>query len=357
MIPVSKPWLTELETRYVNEALSSGWISSNGPFIARFEEAFAAYIGTKHAISTNNGTAACHAALYGCGVKLGERVAVPAMTFVATANAVTYCGAEVVGIDISPHDWNMCAMELGKAWKGNRPFQFLFMVHLYGNVQDPCVTCACGGMEAVTIIEDACEALGGSVRGKKAGTLGKAAAFSFFGNKTISTGEGGMVTTNDDEVAEKVRLLKGQGQTSRYYHEIVGHNYRMTNVQAALGLAQIERINDILAEKQRVYERYEAKIGHLMQKRELRSVPSYWAVTARVGRPEKVAAVLANNGIETRRTFYPLNVLPPYEGCCPHGANESDRLWNEALTLPSYAELSSREVDTICDLVLSEIRQ
>jgi perosamine synthetase len=350
MIPVSKPWLTELESKYVNEALSSGWISSNGPFIDRFEEKFAEYLGIKHAISTCNGTAACHIALAACGVDKGHRVAVPAMTFVATANAVTYCGAEVVGIDIEPTTWNMCPMKLANEYhNGNRPFEFVFQVHLYGNIQNQCVNMGC--CTKTTLIEDACEALGGEWMGKKAGTWGKAAAFSFFGSKTLSTGEGGMVVTNDDEVANKARLLRGQGQTHRYYHEVVGYNYRMTNIQAALGLAQIERINDILAEKRRVYERYESRIGHLMQVRELRSTPSYWAVTAKVGNPEQVSSVLVQNGIETRRTFYPLSSLPMYEYCCPHGAKESKSLRDSGLTLPSYPELSNREVDIICDLV------
>jgi perosamine synthetase len=244
-------------------------------------------------------------------------------------------------------------MALAKAWKGNRPFDFVFQVHLYGNVQPPTVTCGCG---EVVLVEDACEALGGEWMGKKAGTLGKAGAFSFFGNKTISTGEGGMVVTNDDAVAERARLFKGQGQTSRYYHEIIGHNYRMTNIQAALGLAQLERIDDILTEKKRVYDRYESKIGHLMQVKELRSTHSYWAVTARVGNPEAVSSVLVQNGIETRRTFYPLSSLPPYANSCPYGAKESEFLRETGLTLPSYPELSNREIDVICDLVESATR-
>jgi len=363
MIPVSKPWLTELETKYVSEALSSGWISSNGPFINRFEEKFAEYLGVKHAISTCNGTAACHIALAACGVGPGHKVAVPAMTFVATANAVAYCGAEVVGIDICPKMWNMSAEKLCFEYHDAHKVDFVFLVHLYGNVCDPCVTVGCGGLgktngytdHGVVLIEDACEALGGSVRDMKAGTMGKAGAFSFFGNKTISTGEGGMVVTKDDDVAAKARLLRGQGQTSRYYHEVVGYNYRMTNIQAALGLAQIERIKDILAEKQRVYERYEGKIGHLMQTREFRSVPSYWAVTAKVGNPEQVSSILVQNGIETRRTFYPLNALPMYKNCCPHGAKESELLRETGLTLPSYPELSNNEVDVICDLVNSSL--
>jgi len=352
MIPLSQPWITDLEKKYVNKALSSGWISSNGPFVNKFEEQFAEYIGVKHAISTNNGTSACHVCLYACGVGPGDRVAVPAMTFVATANAVAYCGAEVVGIDIDPKTWNMCPTKLNEVWNGNRPFSFIFQVHLYGNVQSPDIVAGNGRV----LIEDACEALGGAFKGKKAGTLGRAGAFSFFGNKTISTGEGGMVVTNDDVVAERARLFKGQGQTSRYYHEIVGYNYRMTNIQAALGLAQLERINEILEEKRRVYERYESQIGHLMQSREPWSTHSYWAVTAKVGNPEAVSSILVQNGIETRRTFYPLSSLPPYAGCCPNGAKESEALRETGLTLPSYPELSNREIDVICNLVESATR-
>ena len=347
MIPVSKPWLTEVERKYVDEAVSSGWISSNGPFIARFEEAFASYVGAKHAISVNNGTAACHIALVACGVRSGHRVAVPAMTFVATANAVRYCGAIPVGVDIDADTWNMSAGELASCHREG-PIDFVFQVHLYGNIQGPAIMESASG---AVLVEDSCEALGGEWGDKKAGILGRAGAFSFFGNKTISTGEGGMVVTNDDEVAERARLFKGQGQTSRYFHEVVGYNYRMTNIQAAIGVGQIERIGDIMAEKRRVYERYESRIGDLMQRKEPFSVHSCWAVTARVGNPESISASLAENGVETRRTFYPLCDLPPYAGDCPHGATESQKLRESGLTLPSYPELTNKEVDFVCDIV------
>jgi len=348
MIPVSKPWLTKHERNYVDEAMSTGWISSNGNFIVRFEEAFAAYVGVKHAISTNNGTSACHVCLSACGVGKGHRVAVPAMTFIATANAVTYCGAEVIGIDIDPLTWNMSYEKLAEASLGDRPFDFVFQVHLYGNVQPPTVTSGCG---SVILIEDACEALGGEWDGKKAGTLGKAGAFSFFGNKTISTGEGGMVVTNDDGVAEQARLLKGQGQTSRYYHEIVGYNYRMTNVQAAIGLAQIERIEEIMAEKRRVYEIYERRLGQRMAQQSEGSRHSCWAIIVDVGNPEQVAAALVENGIESRRTFYPLCDLPPYKESCPGGCLVSKAVRASAITLPSYPELPNDDVRRICDIV------
>jgi len=350
MIPVSKPWLTDRERKYVNEAMSTGWISSNGTFIIRFEEAFAAYLGVKHAISTNNGTSACHVCLDACGVRAGHRVAVPAMTFVATANAVRYCGAEVVGIDIDPLTWNMSSERLAEAYR-DKPFDFVFQVHLYGNVQPPTVTQGCG---PVILVEDACEALGGEWGGKKAGTMGKAGAFSFFGNKTISTGEGGMVVTNDDAIAERARLLKGQGQTSRYYHEIVGYNYRMTNVQAAIGLAQIERIDEIMSEKKRVYEFYERRLGQRMAKQIDGSKHSFWAITVDVGNPEHISSVLAENGIESRRTFYSLCDLPPYKESCFGGCPVAQLVRASSITLPSYPELQNDDIRKICDIVESE---
>ena len=346
MIPVSQPWITERERKYVQEAVDSGWVSSTGPFIQRFEEAFASYVGAKHALGVINGTSACHLALISVGIEPGDEVIVPATTFVATANAVKYCGANVRVVDIDKDSWNMDTIQLHASQKTRA----IFFVHLYGNMNN--MDALRDASNGLVLVEDACEALGGEWKGKKAGSLAKASSFSFYANKTLSTGEGGMFTCDDDDVYEKARLFRGQGQTARYYHPVIGYNYRMTNIQAALGLAQLERIDDIMSEKRRVYDRYVSRLQIPVFAREpSESKHSRWAVTVVVRNPERTSVVLAENGVESRRVFYPICDLPPYVGTgnCPNARWFRD----QGITLPSYSELTNSQIDNVCDLVNS----
>jgi perosamine synthetase len=327
--------------------MDSGWISSTGSFIQRFEEAFAAYVGTKHALGVINGTAACHLVMLSIGAGPGQEVVIPATTFVATANAVTYCGASVRVIDIDKNSWNMDTKLLRVSEKTTA----VFFVHLYGNM------CNMDELNSITkefvLVEDACEALGGEWKNQRAGSLAKAAAFSFYANKTISTGEGGMFVCDDDDIYERAKLFRGQGQTTRYYHPVIGYNYRMTNIQAAIGLAQLERINEIMNEKRRVYERYKSRLQGPVFSAELpESKHSCWAVTVALNGPSSVAKVLEDKGIESRRVFYPICDLPPYLGTgdCPNAR----WLREHGLTLPSYSELKDSQIDDICDIVNAE---
>lgn len=346
MIPVSQPWITSLERRNVQEAVDSGWISSTGTFVQKFEEAFAGYVGTKHALGTMNGTAACHLAMLATGVELGHEVIVPATTFVATANAVRYCNAEVKVVDIEKDSWNM---DLGLV-KFSEKTKTVFCVHLYGNM---CNMDALSAMpKNVVLAEDACEAIGGEWKGRRAGGFGVVGAFSFYANKTISTGEGGMLVCNDDDVYERAKLFRGQGQTTRYFHPVVGYNYRMTNIQAAIGLAQLERISEIMDEKRRVYDRYKSRLqGPTFAAEPKGSKHSCWAVTVVVDDPDSVAKTLEKNGIESRRVFYPICDLPPYLGTgnCPNAR----WLRDHGITLPSYSELKDEQIDGVCDLINS----
>ena len=344
MIPVSKPWLTDREKKYVSEAMDSGWISSTGSFVQKFEEAFAAYVGVKYTLGTTNGTAACHLTMLVLNGHPGDEIIIPGTTFVATANAATYCGYKVRAADIDRETWNADLASITKLI-GDRTLA-INCVHLYGNMCDMYSLSTLGK----PVVEDACEALGGEWMGKRAGSMGLASAFSFYANKTISTGEGGMFVTNDLSTYERARLLRGQGQTERYYHPEIGYNYRMTNVQAAIGLAQIERIPEIMEEKERVYERYQKNLHKAVLAKRV-GKHSYWAVTAAVEDPERVSSKLAENGIESRRVFYPICDLPPYKdvGDCPN----SRWLRQHGITMPSYPELADHDIDTICNLVES----
>ncbi|MGH9437337.1 MAG: DegT/DnrJ/EryC1/StrS family aminotransferase [Terriglobia bacterium] len=242
-ISVSHPWFAGNEKKYVNECLDTMWISSLGRFIAQFEEEFAQFCGARHAIACNNDTTALHLALLAMGVEPGDQIIVPTLTYVAPVNAVKYCGATPVLVDSEPSTMNMDPAliedRITAKTKG------IMAVHLYGHPaeMDPILEIA--RRHGLFVVEDAAEAHGAMYRGRRVGALGDIATFSFFGNKIITTGEGGMVVTNNSDVDAKVRLLRGQGMDPkrRYWFQTVGFNYRMTNIQAALGLAQLEQIH------------------------------------------------------------------------------------------------------------------
>jgi len=345
MIPVYKPWLTDLEKRTVNEIMESGWISSKGPYISKFEEAFSSYLGEgRHCVAVCNGTVACHLALLGAGVNKESIVLIPDLTFVATYNAVHYCGAESIIVEVEPTSWNMnlrdvCEKQLVEA-------THLFLVHLYGN---PCnmdeVRQICKDYD-IKIVEDACEAIGTKYNGQRAGTFGETAAFSFFGNKTITTGEGGMVVCKSQDVANKVRLLAGQYQTKEYFHPGIGYNYRMTNIQAGLGYCQISRIEEIQAEKERVWATYASLIpgfSAVTQKVPACGEHGKWMLGVKFDNPSIGRSRLLEAGIETRGSFYPLSAT------CFHKPHyRSTELSEQIVLLPSYPELTDSEIKQIC---------
>ena len=235
---VAQPKMAGNERMYVLDCLDTNWISSNGKYIAAFEEAFAKYCGAKHAIAANNGTTALHLALVALDLKPGDEVIIPTVTYIATANAVRYCGATPVLVDVCADTMNINPADIER--KITPKTRGIIPVHLYGHPADMDAVNRIATKHGLWVVEDAAEAHGAEVNGKKVGTLGTCATFSFFGNKIITTGEGGMVTTDDDELAAKLRLYRGQGMdpNRRYWFPVVGFNYRMTNIQAAIGLAQ-----------------------------------------------------------------------------------------------------------------------
>lgn len=361
MIPAYEPWLSDLEKKYVNEALDSGWISSTGKFVDLFEEKFAAYIGTKYAISTTSGTTACHIALEACGLSADDEIIVPDSTFIATANACRYANLHIGLCDIDKNNWNIDTPALEDMIG---PFtKAIFAVHLYGVMNNMDILQKLCDKYNLMLIEDACEALGGTWREKKAGSFGKAACFSFYGNKTLTTGEGGMVVTDDYEVYKQARLLRGQGQTERYFHPVIGYNYRMSNVLAALGVAQLERVEEIMAEKKRVFGRYQQNLASEINKTIYEQDVSpfckhaMWVYVIRAIQQnemrERIQFALSQNQIETRRCFYPVSSMPPYKSC-----RRSSDLYNSyflsrnGLVLPSHPTLKNEEIDQICEVIL-----
>jgi perosamine synthetase len=360
-IPVAAPALVGNEKEYVLDCLESTWISSSGKYIEQFESAFAEFCGVKHALACCNGTVALHLALLALDVGPGDEVIIPTLTYVASANAVAYCGARPVLVDSESQTWNinpeLILKQITPQTKG------IMAVHLYGHPSDMDPILALASEHGLFVLEDAAEAHGAQYKKRRAGSIGDIATFSFYGNKIITTGEGGMVVTNDDELARKVKQLKGQGQDPerRYWFPVMGYNYRMTNVQAAIGLAQMEKIDWHTARRRENAKWYEKYLGD--NPKFTTSPEMAWARNAYwincvllssdcpVSRDE-VMARLAQTGIETRPFFYPMHTLPMYhEGGVKFPVAEA--LAAQGINLPSSAALTEDEVAYICENLIN----
>lgn len=354
------PVLSGNERKYVLDCLDSNWISSIGSYISKFEDQFAKYLGVKHAISTNNGTTALHVALLALGVKPGDEVIIPTVTYIATANAVSYCGAIPVLVDVDPVQLNISVTDLWAAITDRTVG--IIPVHLYGHPACMPEILEMARAKGIWVLEDAAEAHGAEVAGTKVGTLADCSIFSFFGNKIITTGEGGMVTTNDDSLASKIRLLKGQGMdpNRRYWFPEIGYNYRMTNIQAAIGLAQLEKLDEALEYRQELARWYNEGLKDVPEIVLPTSLDgykhAYWMYTIYLKNGDEVTRDalmqnLANKGIETRPVFYPMHAMPPYKqsGKFPN----ADYWAYRGINLPTHQALSKDEVQYICSAVSS----
>ncbi len=361
MIPISKPTISHLEAQYVNEAVSSGWVSSLGKFIEEFEAGFAEFCGVKHCVSTANGTVAIHLALKVLGIGSGDEVIVPDLTFVATANAVMLAGATPVFADVQYGDW--CLDPESVKRKLSPRTKAIIPVHLYGHPSAMNELQAIAEEHRLKIIEDAAEAHGAKYHGRRVGGLGDCATFSFYGNKIITTGEGGCITTNSDEIAARARLLRDHGMSKerRYWHTEVGYNYRMTNLQAALGVAQLEKIDYFLRERDRIFDTYKRSLlplGFIVNPRLENTRPVNWLTCVllpggnRADRDELLVN-LKGQGIDTRPFFYPMTAMPIYEG---EGNSVSADLSARGLNLPTFPGLEDREIHYISEVLIKAVQ-
>ncbi len=363
LLPVAAPVLGGNETKYVMDCLESTWISSTGKYIEKFEEAFAAFCGVRHAISCSNGTTSLHLALLALGLQPGDEVIVPTLTFVASANAVVYCGATPVFVDVDQDTWNLDPAQI-EAQITPRT-RGIIAVHLAGNPADMDTVLAIAQRHGLFVLEDAAQAHGAEINGKRVGSLGNIASFSLFGNKIISTGEGGMITTDDDALASQIRLLKNHGMDPqrRYWHPVVGYNYRMTNIQAAIGLAQIERVDWQLARRREVVDWYREELANtsgIGWQRETSSARHvWWMFTAILGEEfsierDEVIARMREMGIETRPVVYPMHQLPPYqEAGRTRRFPVADRLASRGINLPTWAGVTREDVARVCRNLLA----
>jgi perosamine synthetase len=365
MIPISNPSLAGNELRYVTDCVTSGWVSSVGPYVTRFERAFADFCGTAHAVTCSNGTTALHLALLALGVQPGDEVIVPTLTYVATANAVVYCGATPVFVDAEPRTWNMDPAGIESLITDRT--KGIIVVHLFGHPVDMDPILELARRRGLFVLEDAAEAHGAAYKGQRVGSLGDAATFSFFGNKIITTGEGGMVTTNDERLAAEVRRLKNHGMdpARKYWFETVGFNYRLTNVASAIGLAQLERIDWHLDERRKIGGWYREALsgvpGLSWQAEEAWARHVWWLFTIVMDDSIpldrfQLLARLAHDGIEGRQIIYPIHTLPPYQP--PHGPRRlpvSERVVERGIHLPTWSGLTREQVDRVCDRVKAAV--
>lgn len=285
-IPLYRPYINYLESRNVAQCIKTKWISSKGEFVKKFENKFKRLFNYKYAISVNNGTAALHLAVMALDIKNGDEVIVPALTYVATANAVSYTGAKVVLVDINLNDWQISIESIKK--NITKKTKAIILVHLYGQSCDLNPIIKLAKKNKINIIEDCAEALGSKYNNNFVGSLGEISTFSFYGNKTVTTGEGGMVVCKNKKIYKKILKLKSQGlnlASNNYYdHDVVGYNYRMTNICAAIGLAQLNKLNSIIKKKIDIFIKYKK----ILSKHSIR---------------------FHEQNINTRHTFWLVNIL------------------------------------------------
>lgn len=353
-IPVAAPVLAGREREYVLDCLDSTWISSTGRYVTEFEQGFAAFCGVPHGIACCNGTVAVHLALLAAGVGPGDEVIVPSLTYVASVNPIRLAGATPVFVDSEPGTWNLDPDAVAAAVTPRT--KAIEVVHLYGHPADMDPILAVAREHGIAVIEDAAEAHGAEYRGRRVGSLGDIATFSFYGNKIITTGEGGMVVCHDDATEAHVRQLRGQGQDPerRYWFPILGFNYRMTNVAAAIGLGQLEMIDWHIERRREIAGWYAAELADTPgislspQAEWARSV--FWInclLLDEGGEAERDAlmARLAERGVETRPFFYPIHTLPMYaEEAARAHLPVAESLAARGVNLPSGAGLTRDDV-------------
>jgi dTDP-4-amino-4,6-dideoxygalactose transaminase len=372
-IPLAEPWIGGNAGRYLEECLATNFVSSVGPFVERFEREFATAVGSRYAVACASGTAAIHLALEVLGVGPGDEVLVPTLTFVASANPVRYVGATPVLVDAEPATYNldpaMVVAELDRRGRlGLRQPRAMEVVHLVGHPADIAPIVEAADRHGVTVFEDASEALGaryvaGRFGGRHVGTIGRVGCFSFNGNKLITTGGGGMLVTDEEPLALRARHLSTQARLPgrAYDHDEIGFNYRLSNVAAALGVAQLERLPELLAGRRAVAARYDAELSDLpgfrLAPRATWADPSFWLYTAalapdqaRVGRDDAIDA-LAGRAIEARPIWTPLHRTRLYSDAPRLGGAVADAIFASALSLPSSSNLGHDDQARVVDVL------
>ncbi|MDP3244325.1 MAG: LegC family aminotransferase [bacterium] len=369
MIPLSVPYIAGNEWKYIKECLDTGWVSSAGAYVERFEKMMADYVGVKHAVACVNGTAALHISLLVAGIKPNDEVLITALTFIAPANAVRYVGAWPVFMDVKEDTWQMDPEKLIKFLTeeceekndclfnraSRRPVTAIIPVHILGHSVDMDPILEIAKLFHLIVIEDATESLGVKYKGKKTGTLGDIACFSFNGNKIITTGGGGMIVTDNKECADKARYLTTQAKDDpiEYIHNEVGYNYRLTNIQAAMGVAQMEKLADFIDCKRAIAKRYQEGlsdvVGITLSKEASGTYATYWLYTILIDKDRyglssrELMAELEKEKIQSRPLWHPIHTLKPFNDCPSYQVKVVDKLYRDCLSIPCSVGLTPED--------------
>lgn len=367
-IHLLKPYLDDKEPKYVLDCLQNNWISSVGKYIELFEQKVADFTQSPFAVAVSSGTAALHLALKVLGVGKNDMVILPNLSFVASANAITYCGAEPLFVDIRPDTWQMdsdllasfleehCELKNNKCYlkSSQKVIKAMLVVHILGNMPDMEAIMKLAQSYHLQVVEDAAEALGSFYQQTHAGTIADVGVLSFNGNKIVTTGNGGMVLCKDAEIAKKVKYLANQAKSDNeeYYHDEIGYNYRIQNTSAAIGLAQMEKIAFFLEEKQKIFDFYRENLSEnfVFQKFNAKVKSNHWLHTVLCKRSRELQKYLRSQKIQTRKLWYPLNRLPMYQSCFYlQGQDFTWQIYEQSLSLPSSVGISEAELNKIKD--------
>ena len=347
-IPIYKPFIAKNTKRYVNQCLEDNWLSSQGPFISKFESNFSRYLDVKYSSTVTNGTVALHLALLALKIGKGDEVIVPNFTYIASVNCLKYVGAKPVVVDVDRHSWNIDHKLIEE--RISKKTKAIMAVHIYGN---PCQMDELQKIckkHKIYLIEDAAEALGAKFNDRYIGSFGDIATFSFFGNKTITTGEGGMVVTKTKKLLDRVNYLKNQAVSKKrvYWHDELGYNYRMTNLCAAIGCAQLEEITKILDRKKRIFNLYSQEIDQefiSFQHTNTNNINSFWMIPILI-KTKNLAFRLIDHlcicNIDSRPLFFPVTQMPVFKNKKKYPV--SSLLNKHGLYLPSFPDLTDAEV-------------
>lgn len=360
-ISLAQPQLNGNEYKYLMDAFLSTWISSTGKYITYFEENFSHYCGVKYGIATSNGTTALHLALTALGIGAGDEVIVPDVTFAATINAVLYTGAKPVIVDIEEDSWCLAPQKVEEAVSTRT--KAVIPVHVYGQPCEMGKICEIAERHGLYVVEDCAEAHGAEWKGQKVGSFGIISCFSFFGNKVVTTGEGGMCITNSEELNQKMRILRDHGMSKerKYYHEIVGYNYRMTNLQAAIGTAQVERIDEILQWRQNLENQYREAFRSMesvvLQSCNLEHRKKIaWLVSVLVAEDKRddILEELKKNDIDVRAFFIPLSEMEIYKEYA-RDCVVSKKISKRGINLPTTYEIDEKDIKRIVEVINSKL--
>jgi perosamine synthetase len=353
MISLYKPYISKDTLKNVSRCIKQNWISSKGFYVKKFEKLFSKFTKIKYSVSVANGTCAMHIALLSLGIKKNDEVIVPSFTYVATANPIKYIGAKPVFVESNLQTLQIDTKKIEK--KINNKTKAIICPHLYGNMTNIDELIKLKKKYNLFLIEDCAESFGSYYKKKHSGNFGEVSTFSFYGNKTITTGEGGMICTNNKKIADIANKLKTQGVVRAkhpYYHDVIGYNYRMTNICAAIGVSQLKKSKFIINQKRKIFDRYAKKINFsnkiriLKESKNVRS--SYWLVVIILDNKiikKKLEKFLTKNRIETRPTFYPLHKLPIYYS--NKIFKNAELLGTCGLCLPSYPSIKNSEIEYI----------